>query len=74
MSPTRSHAALEPVHPPAQSPPVTSLVEGMRLDQPTFHALYGAAPPGFRAKLIDGVVRVMPSPIGYFHGPSHRSS
>lgn len=74
MSPTRSHATLEPVHQPDQIPPVTSLVEGMRLDQPTFHALYEATPPGFRAELIDGVVRVMSSPVSYFHGRSHRSS
>ena len=39
------------------------LVEGQRLDQPTFHALYEAMPPGTRAELIDGVV-YMPSPVG----------
>jgi hypothetical protein len=33
-----------------------TLVEGQRLDQPTFHALYEAMPPGTRAELIDGVV------------------
>ena len=38
-----------------------TLVEGQRLDQPTFHALYEAMPPGTRAELIDGVV-YMPSP------------
>ncbi len=32
------------------------LVEGQRLDQPTFHALEQATPPGTRAELIDGVV------------------
>ncbi len=30
-----------------------TLVEGERLDQPTFHALYEATPPGTRAELID---------------------
>ena len=43
------------------------LVEGQRLDQPTFHALYEAMPPGTRAELIDGVV-YMPSPVGRSHG------
>jgi len=46
----------------------------MHLDQPTFHALYEATPPGFRAELIDGVVRVMSSPVGYSHGFSHQPS
>jgi Uma2 family endonuclease len=44
-----------------------TLVEGQRLDQPTFHALYEAMPPGTRAELIDGVVR-MPGPVGVEHG------
>ncbi len=44
-----------------------TLVEGQRLDQPTFHALYEAMPPGTRAELIDGVV-YMPSPVGRAHG------
>ena len=43
------------------------LVEGQRLDQPTFHSLYQAMPPGTRAELIDGVVH-MPSPAGIEHG------
>ncbi len=43
------------------------LAEGQRLDQPTFHALYEATPPGLRAELIDGVV-FMPSPVGVAHG------
>jgi hypothetical protein len=42
-------------------------VEGLRLDQPTFHALYDAMPPGTRAELINGVV-LMPSPVGPPHG------
>jgi hypothetical protein len=44
-----------------------TLVEGRRLDQPTFHALYEAMPPGTRAELIDGVV-YMPSPASLAHG------
>ena len=44
-----------------------TLVEGQRLDQPTFHALYEAMSPGTRAELIDGVV-YMPSPVGLAHG------
>ena len=46
-----------------------ALVEGQRMDQPTFHALYEATPPGIRAELIDGVV-YMPSPLGSAHGRS----
>jgi hypothetical protein len=45
----------------------STLVEGQRLDQPTFHALYEAMPPGTRAELIDGVV-YMPSPLSLAHG------
>ncbi len=44
-----------------------ALVAGQRLDQPTFHALYEAMPPGIRAELIGGVVH-MPSPTGRAHG------
>ena len=51
---------------PIESPP-RALVEGQRLDQPTFHSLYEAMPPGTRAELINGVVR-MPSPVGPAHG------
>ena len=47
-----------------------TLVEGQRLDQPTFHALYQAMPPGTRAELIDGVV-YMPSPVSLEHGEAH---
>ena len=46
-----------------------ALVEGQRLDQPTFHALYEATPPGVRAELIDGVV-FMPSPVSRDHSRS----
>ena len=47
--------------------PPRTLVEGQRLDQPTFHALYESTPPGTRAELINGVV-YMPSPVGRAHG------
>ena len=47
-----------------------TLVEGQRLDQPTFHALYQAMPAGTRAELIDGVVH-MPGPVGLEHGEAH---
>ncbi len=50
-----------------------TLVEGQRLDQPSFHALYEAMPPGTRAELIDGVVYV-PSPVGMDHGMAVVSS
>jgi Uma2 family endonuclease len=49
-----------------ESPPKT-LIEGQWLDQPTFHALYEAMPPGTRAELINGVV-LMPGPVGPAHG------
>lgn len=54
-----------PPTPPGRSaaPP---LAEGQRLDQPTFHALYEAAPSDLRAELIEGVVR-MPSPLTLDH-------
>jgi hypothetical protein len=35
--------------------PPRTLVEGQRLDQPTFHALYEAMSPGTRAELISAV-------------------
>ncbi len=41
--------------------PSRPLVEGERLDQPTFHARYEAMPHGTQAELIGGVV-VLPSP------------
>jgi Uma2 family endonuclease len=50
--------------------PSRTLVEGQRLDQPTFHSLYEAIPPGTTAELINGVV-VMPSPVGPAHGRAH---
>ncbi len=50
--------------------PPRALVEGQRLDQPTFHSLYETMPPGTRAELINGVV-LMPSPVGPAHGRAH---
>jgi Uma2 family endonuclease len=50
--------------------PPRTLVEGQRLDQPTFHALYETMPPGTRAELINGVV-LMPSPVGPAHAEAH---
>jgi hypothetical protein len=46
--------------------PLPPLVEGQRLDQPTFHARYEAMPPATRAELINGVV-FMPDPFGFGH-------
>jgi Putative restriction endonuclease len=57
---------------PVADPPRT-LVEGQRLDQSTFHALYEAMPPGTRAELINGVV-LMPSPGGPPHGRANLST
>jgi len=45
----------------------STLVEGQRLDQPTFHALSQAMSPETRAELIGGVV-YMPGPVGLEHG------
>lgn len=55
---------------PATVRPTHLLVAGQRMDQPTFHALYEAMPPGTRAELIGGVVH-MPSPVGRSHGRAH---
>src|SRR5690242_18133636 len=46
------------------------LIEGERVDQPTFHARYASAPPGTRAELIGGVVS-LPGPVGRSHGRAH---
>jgi Uma2 family endonuclease len=54
-------------------PPPRTLVEGQRLDQPTFHALYQAMPQGTRAELINGVV-YLPGPIGPLHGSAKVSA
>src|SRR5438128_2350867 len=45
---------------------VFSLESGDQLDQATFHRLYEAMPPGFRAELIEGTVFV-PSPASAVH-------
>ena len=47
-----------------------TLVEGQRIDQARFHALYQAMPSGTRAELINGVV-LMPSPAGALHSRTH---
>jgi Uma2 family endonuclease len=49
------------------SPAMPLLVEGQRLDQPTFHQRYEAMPCETRAELIGGVVYV-PGPSGPAHG------
>jgi Uma2 family endonuclease len=43
------------------------LIEGQKLDQPTFHERYEAMLPRTRAELIGGVV-FMSSPVSYEHG------
>ncbi len=57
-------------HRTAPDAPPLRLVEGLRIDQPTFHALYEATPAGVRAELINGVVHI-PSPVGGSHGRAH---
>jgi Uma2 family endonuclease len=52
--------AVAPPTPP--SPALPPLIEGQRLDQPTFHARYAAMPSETRAELINGVV-CMASPL-----------
>jgi Uma2 family endonuclease len=59
-----------PPRPTTAAPAVPALVEGQRLDQPTFHERYEAMPPGTRAELINGVVW-MPSPLGPAHAEAH---
>ena len=51
-------------------PFVAPFEDGDVLDQPTFHKLYEAAPEGFRAELIGGVVH-LPSPVSMRHGKPH---
>ena len=46
------------------------LIEGQRLDQPAFHALYEATPPGTRVQLVGGVV-YMPGPVGREHAKAN---
>lgn len=56
--------------PPGRATTTPPLVEGQRLDQPTFHERCEAMPQGTRAELINGVV-FMPSPLGHGHGRAH---
>jgi Uma2 family endonuclease len=51
-------------------PYVPPFQSGDAMDQPTFHELYEATPPGFRAELIGGIV-YMPSPVAPRHGKPH---
>src|SRR5947207_2503088 len=53
------------------SPPPPRLEAGDHLDQATFHRLYEAMPPDFRAELIEGVVFV-PSPQHRGHSRHQR--
>jgi Uma2 family endonuclease len=46
------------------------LEAGDRLNQPSFHRLYEAMPPQFKAELIEGVV-IVPSPLRFEHGDIH---
>ena len=50
-----------------QSRTLPPLVDGQRLDQPTFHERYAAMPEKTRAELVDGVV-FMPFPLRGAHG------
>ena len=54
-----------------QSRTLPPLVDGQRLDQPTFHERYAAMPEKTRAELVDGVV-FMPSPLRGAHGEADR--
>lgn len=47
-----------------------SLENGDRMSRDEFHRLYDAAPEGFRAELIGGIVYVS-SPASCSHGPEH---
>jgi hypothetical protein len=49
--------------------PSRKLIDGQHLDQPTFHDIYEAMPPGTRAELMDGVVYI-PSPASHEHSTS----
>jgi hypothetical protein len=50
-----------------QARPLPPLVDGQRLDQPTFHQRYAAMPEKTRAELVEGVVRMV-SPLFEGHG------
>lgn len=55
------------------SDPSCPLVEGQRLDQPSFHARCRAMPQGVRAELIGGVV-LMPGAPSVAHGGAHAAA
>lgn len=46
------------------------LTAGARMKREAFHRAYEAAPAGFKAELIGGVVHV-PSPLAHLHGSYH---
>lgn len=50
----------------------SALQNGDRLIQPEFHRLYEAAPDGFHAELIGGIVH-LPLPVKVSHGTCHAS-
>ena len=56
--------------PGAAQSPLPPLVDGQRLDRPTFHERYKAMPPSFRAELVAGVVAVSSS-ANLPHAESH---
>ena len=47
------------------------LENGDHLDQPTFHRLYRAMPPGIKCELIGGIAYVMASPLKFEHSFAH---
>ncbi|MDR3632456.1 MAG: Uma2 family endonuclease [Isosphaeraceae bacterium] len=55
------------VPPPCDSEGFPWLENGERMDQKTFHERYAKLPPGFRAELVEGMVHLMPSPLGLHH-------
>lgn len=55
---------------PEEEEALRRLVDGARMDQKTFHALYLLTPPGFEAELIGGVVYVA-SPVSRRHSKPH---
>ncbi len=60
------------VQPDASPPPlgIPSLRDGQQLSREAFHRLYESAPPGARAELIGGTVR-MGMPTGAVHSSLH---
>ena len=55
---------------PTEHGALARLVDGARMDQKTFHALYLKTPETFKAELIGGVVHVA-SPVRSWHGGPH---